>query len=253
MNDIVHTRFFRHLAGIVVNLTILHIEETEVLIILSYQRAIDGLARGISLHLGICCRTCEHQGTQFFHHLRNNLCQNVFLRMDKFRSHLRAIADRLVANQMELVAIQVLTFGNVYQCAVGAETSGITTGQSALHLLEDTVGDGTDSAQRLNDDVLRHTDKEVSIGTHHVRVATGRDILIHIHCVIERATALCIVGVFKLKDFRNVRIAHVAVCTARTLRSVHEACKGFILGTIRQSDRYTTLDGHIQREIVFQC
>ena len=85
---------------------------------------------------------------------------------------------------MILVALYVITLGDIYQCAVlGLDTHSLTIAQTALHLLEHAVRYGTYGAHRLHHYVMRHAYIEVCLGTHHLVLAAGGDIFIHVHGV----------------------------------------------------------------------
>ena len=159
---------------------------TEVLVVCCYRGQVNGLTGGIGLSLCLCLRTGEHQGAQLFRFRGEEFRQDVLLRVDEFRLHLRTVADGLVAYQMVEILIGIITLGNLYEGAIlGADTLCITAIQSAQHVLIDAVGDSTDGAHRSNHVVLYRTDIQVGISSYHVLVATGDDVLTDIDGVRE--------------------------------------------------------------------
>ena len=154
---------------------------------------------------------------------------------------------------MELITIQVLTLGNVYHRAVVIAVAACCTAtQSALQLLEDAVGDGTDGTHGLNDDVLRHTDIQVGIGSHHVRVAAGSDVFIHVHRVGEGTMALSVKGIIELEDLRDICAVHDTGSCTNTLRSRDDTSKAIQHRTIDQGELQATLQSAVDRISVLQ-
>ena len=113
--------------------------------------------------------------------------------MYELRCHLRPVGQRLVAHQMEGVAAQVMSFGNVYECAILhlVARGQCLASQPPQHQLVGAVGNGTYGRGRRDHHVLHHTDIEVGIGTHHRCGGAGADVFAEAHrvgiCLLARA------------------------------------------------------------------
>ena len=82
------------------------------------QRAVDRLVRRVGQYLCIGLAADEHVVHDFASQVRDDLLQNLLLRIDEVRLQLRAVAERHVAHQVELLAVGIHTVGNVDQRAV---------------------------------------------------------------------------------------------------------------------------------------
>ena len=76
------------------------------------QRQIDRATRSVSNRLGLVLRAQEHQVNNLLRLVRDNLCQQLLLRIDKLRLYLRTVAKGHVANQVDGVARHFLVLVN---------------------------------------------------------------------------------------------------------------------------------------------
>ena len=100
---------------------ILGIAHTEHRVLLVAQRQIDRLLGLVGQCLGVLLCTDIHQFENILGQSWDDLCQNLLLRVDELRLYLRTVCHRLVAYQMELVALGVVALGNVQHRAILAE------------------------------------------------------------------------------------------------------------------------------------
>ena len=78
--------------------------------------------------------------------------------MDELRGNLRTVGQRFVAYQVVQVSACITALGNLHQRAIlVGYSSHRSTAQSAKHLLEDAVRDGTDGAHGGHHHILSYT------------------------------------------------------------------------------------------------
>ena len=165
------------------------------------QRQIDRLLRVVGYRLGIGLGTYVHQVENLLGLGRDNLIEQLLLRVDELRIELRTVAQGHVAYQVILHRLAILayhlTIGNLQYRAVLYVLAHIGCHAIATHagfdVVEHAVGHGADGRHWCYHHVLYRTDVQVGIGTHHRWVAAGADVVAYYHGVREGLAAVGIV------------------------------------------------------------
>ena len=165
------------------------------------QRQIDWLLRVVGYCLGIGLGTYVHQVENLLGLGRDNLIEQLLLRVDELRIELRTVAQGHVAYQVILHRLAILAYhlaiGNLQYRAVLYVLAHIGCHAIATHagfdVVEHAVGHGADGRHWRYHHVLHRTDVQVGIGTHHRWVAAGADVVAYYHGVREGLVAVGIV------------------------------------------------------------
>ena len=165
-----------HTASVVVGVYPLILAGTEFGIILAYQRAIDGLSCGVRLGFRISSGADKHHREDLPGQFRDELTDDIVLRVYEVRRQLRAVGHHLVAHEVQQRVAVVAALCNLHHAAFL---------HRACHLLEDAVRNGPYGCGRFHHNVLHHADIHIAVGTHQLLVTAGRDVFIDIHGVVE--------------------------------------------------------------------
>ena len=148
---------------------VLGIGQTEHRIGRFAQRQVNRRLRLIGHCLSLVACTYVQQFGYLLGQLRYCLRQNLLLTQDKLRLQLRTVGQRLVAYQVELIALGIHSLSNRHQ-------------RSYVVLIH-RVGQCTDGRHRHHLDVLYHTDIQVGIGANHRRIVARGNLVLRRHRV----------------------------------------------------------------------